>query len=43
MNLVINDIQVRKNNNAGLFCINDLHKAAGGENKIKPAYFLWVC
>ncbi len=38
MNLVINDIQVRKNNN-GLFCINDLHKAAGGENKIKPAYF----
>jgi len=38
MNLVINDIAVRKND-SGLYSINDLHKASGGNDNTRPTYF----
>ncbi|WP_439652701.1 KilA-N domain-containing protein [Providencia manganoxydans] len=37
--LVIDGVNVRQDFN-GRFCLNDLHRAAGGENKHKPSYFL---
>ncbi|MEY0428705.1 KilA-N domain-containing protein [Providencia rettgeri] len=37
--LVIDGVSVRQDFN-GRFCLNDLHRAAGGENKHKPSYFL---
>ena len=36
--LAIGDITVRQHN--GLFSLNDLHKAAGGEAKHQPALFM---
>lgn len=36
--LAIGDITVRQHN--GLFSLNDLHKAAGGEEKHQPAFFM---
>ena len=36
--LAIGDITVRQHN--GLFSLNDLHKASGGEENFKPAFFL---
>lgn len=38
-NLVISDIQIRQDAE-GRFCLNDLHKAAGYENKHRPS--LWL-
>ncbi len=38
-NLIISDIQVRQDAE-GRYSLNDLHKAAGGEAKHKPANFL---
>ena len=35
-NLVVADIQVRMDNE-GRYCLNDLHKAAGGLNKHRPS------
>ena len=37
-NLVISNISV--NLNKGLYSLNDLHKAAGGESKHQPSFFL---
>jgi hypothetical protein len=37
-NLVISNISV--NLNRGLYSLNDLHKAAGGESKHQPSFFL---
>ena len=37
-NLVISNISV--NLNRGLYSLNDLHKAAGGESKHRPSFFL---
>ncbi|MDR2224659.1 MAG: KilA-N domain-containing protein [Providencia sp.] len=37
--LVIDGVSVRQDFN-GRFCLNDLHRTAGGENKHKPSYFL---
>lgn len=36
--LAIGDITVRQHN--GLYSLNDLHKASGGEENFKPAFFL---
>jgi hypothetical protein len=38
-NLCIDNIQVQCDE-LGRFCINDLHRAAGGENKTRPKYWL---
>jgi hypothetical protein len=38
-NLIISDIQIRQDTE-GRFCLNDLHKAAGYENKHRPS--LWL-
>lgn len=38
-NLVVADIQVRMDNE-GRYCLNDLHKAAGGEKRHDPNYWL---
>ena len=37
--LVIDGVSVRQDFN-GRFCLNDLHRAAGGEKKHSPSYFL---
>ncbi|UNH23122.1 KilA-N domain-containing protein [Moellerella wisconsensis] len=37
--LVIDGVSVRQDFN-GRFCLNDLHRAAGNENRHKPGYFL---
>ncbi|ASF46228.1 KilA-N domain-containing protein [Methylovulum psychrotolerans] len=37
--LTICDIQIRQDQN-GRYCLNDLHKAAGGEDKHRPTYWL---
>jgi hypothetical protein len=39
MSLAISGTSIRQDSN-GRFCLNDLHKAAGGENKHRPS--LWV-
>jgi len=37
--LTVANTLIRKNEN-GLYCLNDLHKAAGGLSKNKPQYFM---
>ena len=39
MNITILNTAI-KQDKKGLFCINDVHKAAGGKNKHKPSYWL---
>lgn len=39
MNITILNTAI-KQDKKGLFCINDIHKAAGGKNKHKPSYWL---
>ena len=39
MNITILNTSI-KQDKSGLFCINDIHKAAGGKNKHKPSYWL---
>ena len=39
MSLAISGTSIRQDSN-GRFCLNDLHKAAGGENKHRPNYWL---
>ncbi|TXH09178.1 MAG: KilA-N domain-containing protein, partial [Hyphomicrobiaceae bacterium] len=36
--LQLGNITIRQHN--GLFSLNDLHKAAGGEEKHQPAFFI---
>ena len=36
--LTLGSIAIRQHN--GLFSLNDLHKASGGEENFKPAFFL---
>jgi hypothetical protein len=38
-NLIISDLTIRQDAE-GRFCLNDLHRAAGGEAKHRPNYFL---
>lgn len=39
LSLIISDISVRQDSQ-GRYCLNDLHKAAGGNNKNRPSYFI---
>lgn len=39
MNISILNTKINQDKK-GLFCINDIHKASGGENKHKPSYWL---
>lgn len=39
MNLVIDSVPVRQDN-AGRYCLNDLHRVAGGLDRHKPAFWL---
>jgi hypothetical protein len=38
-NLTIGGVHIRQDE-AGRYCLNDLHKAAGGEQRYRPKYWL---